>query len=288
MDFYKYHGLGNDYIVIDPSKFKEKLTPEVIRFICDRNHGIGGDGVLYGPFFENGNISLKIYNPDGSEAEKSGNGIRIFSLYCFDCEYVKGAEFVLMTKGGAVDVEMIDKAKSVLKVKIGKYSFANKDIPTSFEEELLLNRSLNVNDVIFDVNCVSVGNPHCVIFSDKDLVSEAKKWGAAIEKHEFFPQNINVQFAKVKDRSNIDVAIWERGAGYTLASGTSSCAVASVAYQLGLVDENVTISMPGGKLKVEISEDIVYLTGKVSRVAEGYFLKDFKELIRSFNNGSAF
>ena len=281
-DFYKYHGLGNDYLVIDPHKidFQLTLNKENIRLICHRNYGIGSDGILYGPIIEEDRINFRIFNPDGSEAEKSGNGIRIFALYVLDQGYIKEKHFDLYTKGGKVLVEMIDAKKNLIKVDMGKYSFMADKIPALDEGEVI-NKKIELLGETEKISCVNIGNPHCVLFKEKATAEDAKRLGSILEVHELFPNRINVQIVQVLDKSNIKIEIWERGAGYTLASGTSSSATSCVAHKLGLVNKDVTVHMPGGKVAVEITDKNVYLTGEVARVFEGNFSQDLKNRLTS-------
>ncbi len=272
MDFYKYHGLGNDYIVMDPQKIDYKLTPEIIKLICHRNYGLGSDGILYGPIFKNDKITLIIYNPDGSEAEKSGNGIRIFSKYLVDAEYIKEKKFTIHTAGGIVQVELQKDDASMLKVDMGTFTFTSNEIPVNGDTREVVNENLIINDRSFKITCVSVGNPHCVILLGKISSELAKEIGSVVENHQMFPNRINMQLMSVTDRNNISIEIWERGAGYTLASGSSSCAAACAAYKLKLVDNKINVHMPGGILKIEIdNENHIHMTGPVASIAEGNF-----------------
>ena len=274
--FYKYHALGNDYIVIDPNKFTVDLSEENIRLICHRNFGIGSDGILYGPLFENHSIHLRIFNPDGSEAEKSGNGIRMFSRYLFDAGYVQSNSFSLETLGGKVHVELLDAKASRITVDMGKVTFDNTEIPVAGISREVISEELILNGRKFTVTCLSIGNPHCVIPLTTISRESAEQWGPLIENDQLFPNRINVQLLQVLDRNNIKIEIWERGAGYTLASGSSSCAAASAAFRLGLVERDVTVHMPGGTISIIISLDgHVHMTGSVSGVSKGYFSDDF-------------
>ncbi|MFH1902262.1 MAG: diaminopimelate epimerase [Candidatus Omnitrophota bacterium] len=278
MDFYKYHALGNDYIVIDPNKIKIDLSIDNIKLICHRHRGVGSDGILYGPISAEGRICLKIFNPDGSEAEKSGNGIRIFARYLIDADYVKSKEFSIDTSGGKAAVEILDKKGELIKVDMGPVTYQSELIPVNGKGREVVNEDIEVNGEVFKVTCVSIGNPHCVIPLDsisKDLVV---RMGPFIENHSLFPNRINLQLLKVIDRNNIQIEIWERGAGYTLASGSSSCAAASAANKLGLVDNLIKVHSPGGAIDIEIKEDgRVFMTGSVSSIAKGEFSKELRE-----------
>lgn len=278
-DFYKYHALGNDYIVIDPNKTQIRLTAENIKLICHRNFGIGSDGILYGPVFDKDKIRLRILNPDGSEAEKSGNGIRIFSRYLVDANYVKGRIFSLSTLGGQVNVELLDEKATLIKVDMGTVTFRSDLIPVVGAPREVVNETLEVNHESYQVTCLSIGNPHCVIPLESISRELALRLGPLVENHPAYPNRINMQLLKVMDRNNIQIEIWERGAGYTLASGSSSCAAASAAYRLGLVDNQVNVHMPGGTIHVEVqAEGPVYMTGTVTSVANGEFSQELWNL----------
>lgn len=273
--FFKYHGLGNDYLVLDPNCFSWELSPEKIHLLCHRHFGVGSDGILLGPFLEEGRLHLRIFNPDGSEAEKSGNGVRIFSRYLVDAGYVTGRNFSLNTLGGQVEVALLAKNGSRSRVDMGAVSFLSSRIPVRGPEQELIGAPWAVAGETLLMTCLSVGNPHCVILRDEVSEEEACRLGPVIETHERFPQRINVQFLKVLDRRNIQIEIWERGAGYTLASGSSSCAAAAAAHRLGLVDAAVKVHMPGGVLAVEQREDgHVLQSGEVAFVGKGFFSEE--------------
>ncbi|HBE80848.1 MAG TPA: diaminopimelate epimerase [Firmicutes bacterium] len=273
--------MGNDYIVIDPSKSKVKLTAEAIKVICHRHFGIGSDGILYGPINQNGIFSLKIFNPDGSEAEKSGNGIRIFSKYLVDEGYIKEKSFNLQTLGGPVVIEILDDQGKMIKVDMGTVTFNSELIPVKGLKREVIKENLTIDEVDYQVTCLSIGNPHCVIPLKSISRDLAWRLGPKVENNELFPNRINMQLLKVLDRNNINIEIWERGAGYTMASGSSSCAAASAAYKLGLVDNKIKVHMPGGEIDIEIREDRhVFMTGSVESVAKGSFSKDLWERIK--------
>ncbi|HMJ88848.1 MAG TPA: diaminopimelate epimerase [Candidatus Acidoferrum sp.] len=271
MNFFKYHALGNDYIVIDPQSFATEMTDERIKAICHRNFGVGSDGILYGPLpSERAAFRLRIFNPDSSEAEKSGNGLRIFCRYLFDQQLVKeNKEFMIETLGGVVRATVFDAGKMV-RVDMGRVSFWSDEIPMTGPRREVLREELSVRGRPFNICAATIGNPHCIIPMAQITDELAKTYGPHIETHASFPKKTNVQFLQVLDRNNIRIEIWERGAGYTLASGSSSSASAAVARKLGLVDGDVTVHMPGGSLKIEIADDYaIRMTGPVTKVAEG-------------------
>lgn len=273
MRFQKYHALGNDYIVMDPADFPGWTAPntEQIRVICHRNFGAGSDGILWGPLPAAGKpgFGLRIFNPDGSEAEKSGNGLRIFSRYLYDRKLVSTAPFAVHTPGGEVGVT-IQPGGALIAVEMGRVSFRSARIPVAGAEREVINEKVRIQDREFTFCAATIGNPHCVIPLAEISESLARRYGPDLEIDPLFPRRTNVQFLQVLDRANIRIEIWERGAGYTLASGSSSSASAAVARRLGLVDDKVTVHMPGGTIGIEIGPDYaIRMTGPVTRVAEG-------------------
>ena len=176
VDFLKYHGLGNDYLVIDPNVSSINLTVEQIKFICDRHFGAGSDGVLYGPIKDDGKLKVRIFNPDGSEAEKSGNGLRIFSRYLYDKKYVDGKNFSIDTLGGVVEVEIMNDDADLIKINMGKISFSSKDVGMEGAERKIINSDMEIAGLRYKATCLSIGNPHCVILTDKIVVENKDKY----------------------------------------------------------------------------------------------------------------
>ena len=271
-NFVKSHGLGNDYIVMDLKKINFKLDKKRIKEICHRNYGIGADGILLLVNSKKADFGLKIYNPDGTEAEKSGNGLRIFSKYLYDYNYTKKRNFLIETKGGIVRSEVILKNKKIkdVKVDMGVASFESKKIPDKTKDKNSINQKIKVKNQSFTYSSVTVGNPHCVIFLKNISKDLALKFGRLIEENKLFPKRTNVQFAQIISKNKVKIEIWERGAGYTLASGSSSCGVVSVGYKLGLLNEKVQVIMPGGKLYIEIDKDYkLTMKGPVEEICNG-------------------
>ena len=271
MRFHKYHALGNDYLVLNPADFSGWTAPTVeqIRVICHRNFGIGSDGILWGPLpAPDGAFGLRIFNPDGSEAEKSGNGLRIFSRFLQDIGRVGRSPFAIETIGGRV--RSVIREDGLITVAMGIVSFASAAIPVAGPSREVLNERISVLGREFTYCAATIGNPHCVIPLPEVSPELARRFGPDLETHPNFPRRTNVQFLQVLDRRNIRIEIWERGAGYTLASGSSSSAAAAVARRLGLVDAAVTVHMPGGALEIEIGADYaITMTGPVTAVAQG-------------------
>jgi len=269
MKFYKYHGLGNDYIVIDPADQPRDLTESDISIICHRNFGIGSDGILLGPIHtKKADFAVRIFNPDGSEAEKSGNGLRIFSRYLWDKKLVSNTPFTISTIGGLVESRIHDNG--LISVDMGKVSFDSENIPITGPKRQVLNDNIKIDGQEITYCGATIGNPHCVIIRDDISAELTKKLGPKLETHPNFPNRTNVQFMKIINRSNIEIEIWERGAGYTLASGSSSSASAAVAFALGYTDQDITVHMPGGTLEIRVHKDLsITLKGPVTRVGEG-------------------
>lgn len=278
MRYAKYHALGNDYLVMRPEDLPAGPDPERIRRICHRNYGPGSDGILFGPLVSRTcDFGLRIFNPDGSEAEKSGNGLRIFARFLRD-EGLAGTEpFTVETPGGTVSCRVAPDARSIT-VEMGRVSFESARIPVEGPSREVLNEEIEAGGHRFTFCAATVGNPHCVIRCDTVSREDAMRYGPLIETDPRFPNRTNVQFLQVLDRENIRIEIWERGAGYTLASGSSSTAAAAVARRLGLCGDNITVHMPGGTLLIRFEGDYpAVMTGPVTRVCRGELFAEMFE-----------
>lgn len=271
LHFAKYHALGNDYLVLDPSRGGGTSAPSEARVvaICDWHRGVGSDGILYGPGRDAAErLTLRIFNPDGSEAEKSGNGIRIFAHALRFAGHVDGP-FELAVGGGVVEVSF-PPGDDVVRVAMGVPSFESSALPMTGPSRSVLRAELEVAGRTLEVGCVSMGNPHCVVVDRAPTEANVGELGPLLEHHAAFPRRTNVQIAQVIDRRTIRIAIWERGAGYTTASGSSSCAAAAVLRGRGLLDDDVTVRCAGGDLLVHFdARGVAHLEGPVERVAEG-------------------
>jgi diaminopimelate epimerase len=257
--YVKSHGLGNDYIVIDPANVPFAVTPEAVRLICDRHRGVGSDGILLVAPAADADFGVRIFNPDGTEAEKSGNGARIFAKFLREHGYTNKDHFTIHTLGGRVTcaLEHEDGRVARITVDMGKARFDPLD-------------AIEVGGRRFEVTSVSIGNPHCVIVVPDLATIDIQELGPKIETHPAFPHRTNVQFAQVVSRSEVRILIWERGAGYTLASGSSSCAVVAAVHRKGLVARDVTVSMPGGRLSISIAADgEIRMRGPVEEICAG-------------------
>jgi len=278
MKYAKYHALGNDYIVIDPAKTRDTLSEDMIRRICHRNYGIGSDGILFGPLDSRVcNFGLRIFNPDGSEAEKSGNGLRIFARYLWDEGFVGSESFTVETPGGAVSCE-VDADGRRVKVEMGEVRFDSTAIPVAGVPREVLNEEIEIDGRVLKFCAATVGNPHCVVLSEHPTSEEAHRCGPLIETEPRFPNRTNVQFMQVLDRHNIQIEIWERGAGYTLASGSSSTAAAAVAHKLGLCEPDIMVHMPGGRLHIRFNNGFfATMTGPATKICDGVMTEEMFE-----------
>ena len=273
-DFRKYHGLGNDYIVINPAEFPFDPTPAAVRALCDRHFGVGSDGILLGPLGNPEEPGLRIFNPDGSEAEKSGNGLRIFAWFLYEQGLAGDAPFPIRPLAGRVMARIVDPAAKVVQVDMGAPGFDASIAAPSLGLAEIIDRELGFGGESCRVTCVSMGNPHCVILGGPVTEARARELGPLVEGSPLFPAKTNMQLVEVLSRSSIRIEIWERGAGYTLASGSSSCAAASAARRLGLVGDEVAVHMPGGVLSITFADGHAHLVGPVEKVMEGSFAAD--------------
>ena len=275
--FYKYHALGNDYLVTEAEQFDWQQTT-LVQAICHRHFGIGADGILVNHPNADG-FKLRIINPDGSLAEKSGNGLRIYSRYLYDQKRVADAPFDIQTDGGIVRSQILQQGE-IVRVDMGAAEFNSTKIPISnslcAEGDEVILQDLIINNRRYQFSAVSMGNPHCVILVDQINHQQVLADGAQIERHHYFPNRTNVQFVSIEDRHTIKVEIWERGAGYTLASGSSASAAAAICYKLGKVDSNISVQMPGGNLSINIQPNWhILMQGPVAPIGVFHLHPDF-------------
>ena len=277
MRFHKYHALGNDYLVLDDAD-PDRLAAPLVRRICDRHFGVGSDGILLGTSTPSADgFVLRIFNPDGSEAEKSGNGLRIFARHLWDAGRVGGDVFRVETRGGTVRCQVRESGRAVF-VEMGRASFDSARIPVAGPQREVVAEPIEVDGEHLHFTGVTVGNPHCVIHTEQPSPALARRLGPRLETHPLFPNRTNVQFVLVLAPDRLRIEIWERGAGYTLASGSSCCAAAAASVRLGLCAGNVSVVMPGGTLEIGVGDDFtVTMVGPVSRVAEGTIAQELLE-----------
>jgi diaminopimelate epimerase len=282
--FVKMHGLGNEYIVLDSSNIDFQLTKQAIIRLCNIHFGIGSDGIVMLVPSGKADFGFRVYNPDGSEAEKSGNGLRILCKYLYDYGYAGSRQFSVETLTDIVYADIVEEEKGkavMIRVEMGKAIFASREIPVNSDLPEFIGQKIMAGDREFEVNCVSVGNPHCVVIRQELDENEIRTYGPLLENHPLFPKRINVQFAKVLSGNDAEIMIWERGAGYTLASGSSSCAASCILVKRGLIKGDLTMHMQGGTLKIEIDKNWeIRMTGEVREIARGVL---GSELLKDLN-----
>ena len=279
MRFWKGHALGNDYLVLDGTGTAPP-TPSMIRGLCDRHTGVGGDGVLVADL-DARPFGLRIFNPDGSEAEKSGNGLRIFGAWLRETGRVGAEPFRVALPGETVELVVVSSRDGIpmLRVAMGAPSYRAGDIPfTNADPDAEVEgMSLAVAGTPLGIHLVSMGNPHCVVFCDDLDDATFRRLAPALQAHPGFTAGVNVQFARVRDDDSLELRIWERGAGETLASGSSACAAVAAAQRSGrIAADTVTVTMPGGAVTVErdrhgglhlTGEAVIVFTGEVDASA---------------------
>ena len=276
MRFWKMHGLGNDYIVIDDRRqgMAEEKLPRLAQKLCRRRFSVGADGLLIVQNSKSLDFKMRIFNADGSEAQMCGNGIRCIAKYCYDNGIVSKKLMNVETLAGTRCVEVLTEGKSLAEVRVdmGHPSFSRRDMPMSGKGECV-DEPIIVEGNNLKITCVSMGNPHCVTFVH-DLESfPVHEVGRRLEKHRYFPEGTNVEFVVVKDTETINVRTWERGVGETTACGTGACASVAAAYRLGKTGKKVKVNLLGGNLLVELG-DSVTLEGPVEKVFEGQLFSD--------------
>ncbi len=279
----KGHGLGNDYLVFEESSLGFSLTPKAIRRICDRHRGVGSDGiVLVGPS-RKADFRLRIFNPDGSEAEKSGNGIRIATKVLYDYGRLAGPRVTLETKGGLVRalIQVRNGRAHTTTVDMGQATFTSRAVGLTGAARDTSRVAIRAMGCTFDATCVSMGNPHCVVWVPRVAGVPLHEWGPALERHPWFRHRTNVQFVEVRSRHRVSIKLWERGAGETAASGSSACAVAAACVRRGRTGRRVTVAMPGGALQIQVRPGWqIRMTGPASEVCRGELAQ---ELVDGFS-----
>lgn len=289
--FYKGHGLGNDYLALDLRALPFDLTPPAVRLLCDRHTGIGADGILARVASGEAAFGLRIFNPDGGEAEKSGNGLRIFAAYLFEHGEARiGAPFTVETLAGVVELAILGQTPGgvlSVEVEMGTASFLSTDVGLAGPAREVAGEMLELaaGDRVA-IRTVSVGNPHCVVFVDELEVEDLRRRAPQIATHPEFTRGTNVQFARVAAPGVLEALVWERGAGETSASGSSACAVAAAAVRAGAVVERLlAVRMPGGTLDVEVRDDwSVRLRGPVEGVYHGVLTAGMLRRVRELSS----
>ena len=273
MKFTKMHGLGNDYVYVNCFEEKIDNPPAVARFVSDRHFGIGSDGLIMINPSKEADFEMEMYNADGSRGEMCGNGIRCVAKYVYDYGLTDKTQISVETLGGIkyLDLTVEDGKVSLVKVDMGKPELEADRIPIISEREQAIDEPIEVDGKEYHMTGVSMGNPHAVIYVDDVKGLDLEKIGPKFENHERFPKRINTEFVHCIDRQTVEMRVWERGSGETLACGTGACAVAVSSILNNLTDTQVTVKLLGGDLQIEWDreKDRVFMTGPATVVFDG-------------------
>ncbi len=274
MRFWKMHGLGNDYVVIDDRDQKITDATTFAKKVCERRFSVGADGLLLVRKSTVADVKMRIFNSDGSEAEMCGNGIRCFAKYCYENCIAKKSEFKVETLSGIKNVWLTLNCNEVTTVNVdmGEPSWERASLPM-LGDGTCINCSLEVDGEPYRITCLSMGNPHCIIFVENVDEFPVDYVGPIVENNRAFPQRTNVGFVQVLNKSELKVRVWERGCGETFACGTGTCAAVAAANKLGKVGNKVLVHVLGGDLHVEVSKTL-FLSGAAEKVYEGTLFKE--------------
>ena len=273
--FAKMHGCGNDYIFIDGSKepVKTKDKPELTRYLSDRNSGVGSDGVIFINPSEEADFEMEMYNADGTRGEMCGNGIRCVAKYVYDRGLTNKKKLSIISCGAVKELSLTIQDKKVIFVKVdmGEPRFMPKDIPVDLPGDRIINEPISVCGREFHMTCMSMGNPHAVVFVERTDGLRLDELGPAFENHPCFPNRVNAEFVQVLNRQTIRMRVWERGTGETLACGTGACAAVTAGILNGLLEDQVTVRLPGGELEIfwNRQSNRIYMTGPAVHVFDG-------------------
>ncbi len=274
MKFTKMHGCGNDYVYINCFDQQIDEPGKLSIVLSDRRYSIGGDGIILIYPSNTANAKMRIFNKDGSEGKMCGNGIRCVAKYLYDTGIAKNKNNIkIETFSGVKTLDILKNSENeaLVKVNMGKADLNPQSIPMLFQKEKVVNEPITINDEIYKITCVSMGNPHSVIFCDEVYSIKVKDIGSRLSNHQIFPEGANVEFVSAVDKNNLTMRVWERGSGETLACGSGACASVVAAAENGICEKNedITVHLRGGKLIVNYSGDGVFLTGNAVKVFEG-------------------
>ena len=273
MKFTKMHGIGNDYVYVNCFKETVEHPSEAAIKVSDRHFGIGSDGLILIKPSEVADGKMEMYNADGSQGAMCGNGIRCVAKYMYDYGITDKTSISVETKSGIkyLDLTIRDGKVDTVKVNMGTPILKAVDIPVRSEKEQMIDESVMVDGKEWKITCVSMGNPHAITYIDDVKHLEIEKIGPKFENHEIFPDRVNTEFVHVIDRNTVEMRVWERGSGETYACGTGACAVAVSSILNGLTEEEVTVKLLGGDLKIfwNREENRVYMTGSATKVFDG-------------------
>lgn len=275
MRFTKMHGCGNDYIYVNgfEEKIEQSKKPELVRRLSDRHFGIGGDGVIFINPSKEADFEMEMYNADGSRAEMCGNGIRCVGKFVYDKGLTDKTEISIISFGKIKYLTLYTENGKVatVRVNMGTPEFTAANIPVISDNEQVLDEEIEVKGQTYKMTCVSMGNPHAVVFMDDVKNLEIEQIGPFFENHERFPKRTNTEFVQLVDRNHVKMRVWERGTGETLACGTGCCATATACVLNGLTENKVSVELLGGELLIEWNreENLIFMTGPAETVFEG-------------------
>lgn len=276
MKFTKMQGCGNDYVYVNGmvEQLSKERKPQIVRFLSDRHFGIGGDGVIFINAAKEADFEMEMFNADGTRSEMCGNGIRCVAKFVYDKRLTDQKQISIVSAGKVkyLDLTVDDKnLVETVKVNMGSPILVPEQIPAVFEGETVINQPMQVQGKEYKVTCVSMGNPHAVIFVENTDDLELEKIGPDFENHKVFPNRTNTEFVQVIDRNHVKMRVWERGTGETLACGTGCCATAVACVLNGLTDTEVEVEVLGGKIQIhwDRENNLVYMTGPAVTVFEG-------------------
>ena len=273
MRFTKMHGIGNDYVYVNCFSEKVENPSEIAKIVSDRHFGIGSDGLILIKPSEKADFEMEMYNADGRQGAMCGNGIRCVAKYVYDYGLTDKTSITVDTKSGVKYLDLTVEQGKVKEVRVnmGAPVLEAAKIPMIFEKSPVISQPLNVNQEIYEVTAVSMGNPHAVVYMDDVKHLDIEKTGPGFEKHKAFPEGVNTEFVRVIDRNTVEMRVWERGSGETLACGTGACAVAVASVLNGYTEEHVLVHLLGGDLKIywDREANLVYMTGPAAVVFDG-------------------
>lgn len=273
MKFTKMHGIGNDYVYVNCFREQVASPEETARFVSDRHFGIGSDGLILINPSQNADFEMAMYNGDGSRGEMCGNGIRCVAKYVYDYGLTDKTSISVETLGGIKYLDLTTEHGKVSQVKVnmGAPELTPEKIPVLAEGAQAVNVPLEVDGNIYQMTCISMGNPHAVVYLEDVKGLDIEKVGPKFEKHPCFPDRVNTEFVRVLDSHTVEMRVWERGSGETLACGTGACAVAVASILNGYVEGEVTVKLLGGDLRISWDQEnnLVYMTGPAAVVFDG-------------------
>ena len=273
MKFTKMHGCGNDYVYVNCFEETVENPADVARFVSDRHYGIGSDGLILICPSEIADFRMAMYNLDGSEGKMCGNGVRCIAKYVYDHHLTDKTQISLETLGGIkyLDLNIKDGKVETVKVDMGEPILKPEDIPVNISKDVVIDEPVEVDGRIWNMTCISMGNPHAVVFVDDTKSLNLEKMGPSFEKHAIFPEQVNTEFIHVIDRHTVDMRVWERGSGETFACGTGACATAFACILNGKTEDTVLVHLVGGDLLIEYDRETnhIFMTGPATEVFSG-------------------